>query len=79
MPSQILPLAHSASGATPLLMNPHIPSAPCCFTAALHERQRPSHPPMQQTPSTQDPLTHSPLLLQSSPAFFLHTPPASQA
>ena len=71
MPSQFW--AHSNSGLVPALMNPHTPSAPCCFTAALHERQRPSHVSAQQIPSTQNPLAHSALLLQDSPDFFLHT------
>ena len=52
--------AHSLSGSNPLLMYPHVPSAPLCFLAVEHARQRPVQAVSQQTPSTQNPPGHCP-------------------
>jgi len=48
----------------------HIPR----FPATLHARQSIVHAELQQYPSTQFPLTHSPSPLHVVPSTFLHTP-----
>jgi hypothetical protein len=62
--------AHCPGGAvTPAATLAHIPGLP----ARLHARQVPQLPALQQTPSTQLPLVHSPPALHVAPSACLAT------
>ncbi len=58
---------HSSSGSSLIAMAPHAPSAPPPFFAEVHAWQIPVHGPLQQTPSTQLPVTHSAPVAQAWP------------
>jgi len=51
-------------------MGAHVPSD-CPLRACLQDWQPPVQGPLQQTPSVQTPLRHSPLPLQVAPLLFL--------
>jgi hypothetical protein len=60
--------AHSLSGSVPPMIGRHRPSAAAVF-AFEQAAQLPLHADSQQTPSTQEPVLHSPLLAQGAPWF----------
>jgi hypothetical protein len=63
---------HSPSGSVPSGTAVQTPTLP----ARLHFSHVPPHRALQQTPSAQKPLKHSPSPPQAKPSFFLHTPDA---
>src|SRR5207247_3601634 len=71
-PLQVLAPAHSLAGSVPGGMFAQLPSEP----VTLQARQRPVHVLLQQTPSTQRPLWHSPLIVQLCPMKNRPQPPA---
>ena len=68
--------AHSLSGSVLTAIEPHTPSAPPPFFAALHATHVPAHAVSQQTPSTQLPDWHSVPAPQVAPSVpsFTHCP-----
>jgi hypothetical protein len=61
---------HSLSGSALFVMFPHVPSAPAPFLPAEHAWHKPVQALLQQTPSTQLPLTHSLLPKHEAPSPF---------
>jgi hypothetical protein len=66
---------HSSSGSVPAAIDPHAPSAPEPFFAALHAWQDPLQALSQQTPSTQKPgpppaAAHSSATVHGAPTDF---------
>jgi hypothetical protein len=66
-PLQTSDPAHSLSGSRFAAIVPHVPSAPEPFFAAVQALQSVLQTELQQTPSTQKPLVHSPLFVQLVP------------
>jgi hypothetical protein len=57
------PLTHSFAGSAPCAIGEHVPTEP----ATLHASHVPPQATLQQTPSTQLPLAHSPLMVHAAP------------
>jgi hypothetical protein len=67
------PSMHSLSGSALFATNPHVPSPPEPFLTAEHAWHEPVQALLQQTPSTQLPLTHSLLPRHEAPSPFFGT------
>ena len=82
-PAPLIPLqtcvpAHSLSGSVPASRGAHVPSA-AAVLEATHASHKPLHATLQQTPSTQKVLMHSPaapFVVQAEPADSLVQAPA---
>lgn len=73
-PLQLAEPLHSSSGSVLMAMLPHAPSAPLPFFAAVHAWHVPVQGPLQHTPSTQLPVTHSTPLEHACPLAIWHWP-----